>query len=93
MQPVLPDGSLKVWWKPQIPCASFEVVVATPYEGRKLLDILADYDIFQLEHKIKPDYCNAGGLMQLIDGEWVDWEDDYGRIIDELDESDFREAL
>jgi hypothetical protein len=76
---------LKVWWKPQIPCASFEVPVKTIEEAKLLLRTLALYDIFQFEHRIKPDYCNAGGLLVLdeIYG-WIDWEDDDGLSIDHV---------
>jgi hypothetical protein len=46
-------------------------------KGAKLLTVLAAYDRFQLDHRIKPDYCNVGGLQQLDDdGEWTDWYDD-----------------
>ena len=57
-------GDLRVWWVPQIPGPSFKVDVATAAEGLKIIDVLADYDLFQLQHMIKPDYCNAGGLMR-----------------------------
>lgn len=71
------DTQLKVWWIPQIPGARFEVPVATVAEGVKLMDVLAKYDAFQFEHRIKPDYCNAGGLMMIdSDGEWGDWYDE-----------------
>ena len=75
---------LKVWWIPQIPGASFEVPVASVNEAKKILTVLADYDIFQYENRIKGDYCNAGGLVTLEGGEWVDWEDDDFRSIDEV---------
>lgn len=75
---------LKVWWIPQIPGASFEVPVANLDEAKLLLRTLAAYDAFQFDNDIKPDYCNAGGLLTLEDGEWVDWEDEEGRDIDEL---------
>ena len=69
-------NQLKVWWIPQVPGKTFEVLVDTPKEAAKLLDILGDYDLFQLENDIKPDYTNAGGVMMLDDdGEWVDWYD------------------
>lgn len=71
------NKKLKVWWKPQIPMKSFEVEVSSVEEGAKLLRVLADYDAFQFDNRIKPDYCNAGGLVQLDDdGEWTDWYDD-----------------
>ena len=68
---------LKVWWCPQVPMQPFEVFVATREEGKALCDILARYDLFQLKHNIKPDFCNAGGVSYLDhDGEWYDVPDD-----------------
>lgn len=68
---------LRVWWIPQIPMESFTVKVNSVEEGVKILEVLADYDIFQFENNIKPDYCNAGGLNVWDDqeGAWVDWHD------------------
>jgi hypothetical protein len=64
----------RVWWIPQVPMKPFRVPVETPEQGRWLCDVLADYDIFQFESNVKPDYCNAGGVQMLDeDGEWVDW--------------------
>lgn len=65
--------ALRVWWIPQVPMKAFYVPVASVAEGVKILDILANYDIFQYENRVKPDYCNTGGLQMLEDGEWVDW--------------------
>ena len=44
------------------------------------MDILAAYDCFQYNHKVKPDYCNIGGLQQYDEdsGEWEDWLYDDG---------------
>lgn len=58
------------------------VDVETVQEGVELLGILADYDAFQLENNIKPDYCNVGGLSMIEDGEWVDWCDEETGIDD-----------
>jgi hypothetical protein len=76
-------GDLQVWWIPQIPGKAFEVDVDSVAEGAKLLNTLANYDLFQLKHHIKPDYSNAGGLRVWsddCDGEgnpgWNDWYDD-----------------
>jgi hypothetical protein len=73
---------LRVWWIPQIPGKPFLVPVANAPEAKKLLDVLAAYDIFQFENRIKPDYCNAGGLSVYEDGEWTDWYDADGNDID-----------
>lgn len=84
-------GDLKVWWIPQVPMKPFEYKVSTPEEGFILLDALAKYDLFQLENEIKPDYSNAGGLMEfdeeMIDLDedsdgWSDWYSQFGEDID-----------
>jgi len=72
---------LRVWWIPQVPMSAFRVEVETPIEAKKLLKVLADYDTFQFENKIKPDYSNAGGLETFDEksqewGEWYDENDD-----------------
>jgi hypothetical protein len=53
--------------------------------------VLADYDLFQFENRIKGDYCNAGGLVvyeEDSDGEgnpgWIDWSNEEGFTIDEV---------
>jgi len=76
-------GDLQVWWVPQVPMKSFDVDVGSVAEGVKIMDVLASYDAFQLENRVKPDYCNAGGLRRWCadsDGEgtpgWEDWYDD-----------------
>lgn len=76
-------GDLQVWWVPQVPMKPFMVPVKDVEEGAKLLDVLAAYDMFQFKNKIKPDYCNAGGLQHWCedsDGDgnagWCDWYDD-----------------
>lgn len=69
------EGSLKVWWVPQIPMKAFEAPVASLEEAIRVLDTLANYDIFQFENKVKPDYCNVGGLLIFEEGEWINWYD------------------
>ena len=64
------DGDLRVWWIPQVPMESFKVLVKDIETGQWLLNILAQYDLFQLEHRVKPDYCNVGGIEIFEDGEW-----------------------
>ena len=82
------EGTLKVWWIPQVPLragdSAFETRVDSPKEAKKILDVLADYDIYQFENNIKPDYSNTGGLLVWQDGEWIDWEDELtGNTIDD----------
>ena len=83
-------GDLRVWHIPQIPGKPFHVGVDTPQEAQRVLQVLAQYDIFQFENKIKTDYCNAGGLevYEADSGEghpgWVEWSDpETGDDIDE----------
>lgn len=74
------DVELKVWWVPQVPMKRFEVAVTSVDEGRKFCLVLAEYDLFQYENNIKPDYCSAGGLIfrnaGLTGDEWWDVPDD-----------------
>lgn len=69
---------LRVWWVPQIPCEPFIVPVTSVEEGAKILDVLADYDLFQYRNKIKSDFSNAGGLEEQDPeaDEWVSWWDE-----------------
>lgn len=69
--------SFRVWWVPQIPGKPFVVDVESVEMGRWLENVLAEYDLFQYENRIKPDYCNQGGtLVRDSDGYWVDVDDD-----------------
>jgi len=81
---------LRVWHIPQVPMKSFVVEVNSVEEGVRMMDALAEYDMFQYENNIKPDYCNASGLqmwdeslteadmadMELTD-KWIDWHSEY----------------
>jgi hypothetical protein len=70
-------SKLRVWWLPQIGASEpFYVPVQSAEEGKKVLDILAAYDAFQLQNRIKPDYSNTGGL-QIYDSETQEYEDWY----------------
>lgn len=80
---------LRVWWNPQAgsSCDTFYIPVESVEEGKKVMDLLAAYDMFQLQNNIKPNFCNVGGLQMLVDGEWEDWyletEDGYFDDVDE----------
>jgi hypothetical protein len=73
-------GDLRVWWIPQIPGKAFHVSVKTVDEAILLLNTLAEYDAFQYENRIKPDYCNVGGFERYDEEEsaWFEWDDDAG---------------
>lgn len=93
------QGDLRVWWIPQIGMrAYFHVPVASPDEAKKLLTALADYDLFQLKHNIKPDFSNVGGLECFqqygppVDADdfpdWCEWESEDGNNIDDYEPGD-----
>ena len=77
---------LRVSHFPQIPCKPFTVDVESPQEAKKIMDILADYDQFQLDNRIKPDYANMS-VFEYWDEEeqdWLNWYDeDTGLELDE----------
>lgn len=77
---------LRVWHIPQVgsSSATMYIPVETPEEGKKVMDILACYDLFQLENNIKPDYCNMNGL-QVYDEEAKEWYDWYSEDGEELE--------
>lgn len=88
------EGDLQVWWISQIPMHPFTVDVKTIEEAMLILGTLAQYDIFQFQNNVKPDYSNAGGLnvyekspdALTEDGcEWCTWYDpETGQDIDEI---------
>lgn len=102
-------SKLRVWWIPQVGAdgGAFYVPVDTVEEGKKIMDLLAAYDAFQLQNKIKPDYCSTGGIQiwNEDESEWEDWwmetdedyfddVDDYCEQYEKADElKDFRSEL
>lgn len=83
-------NEMRVWWIPQMPMEPFHVPVESIKEAKKILDVLAEYDLFQLRHNIKPDFCNAGGLEILdpaMGPEWEEWESEWGYNIDDVNEN------
>ena len=81
---------MRVWWISQVGAnATFYVPVESVVEAKKVMDMLAAYDCFQYNYKIKPDYCNTGGLQvwNEEDQEWEDWfYDDGNSYYDNVDE-------
>lgn len=69
---------LRVWWIPQIPMKAFRFPVPTLQAAKLLCNALAQYDLFQYKHNVKPDYDNAGGASwrhpELTGGEWFDFD-------------------
>lgn len=70
-------SKLRVCHIPQLGVdATFKVEVNSVVEAKKVMDLLSCYDLFQLEHKIKPDFSNICMLQQWNEEEqdWVCWE-------------------
>lgn len=68
----------RLWWVPQLPMKPFIVPIESIEQGKWLLDVLADYDAFQFEENVKPDYSNAGGIEEWDEGEqeWLSVDED-----------------
>lgn len=75
---------LRVAHFPQIPCKAFIVEVKNLEEARLVYDVLANYDLFQYENKIKGDYANATVVEEWSaeENEWHSWMDDETGIDD-----------
>lgn len=89
-------GDLRIWWIPQVPMSPFywplkggtkEEIVEN---AGNILDMLAEYDMWQLENNIKPDFSNVGGLeiYEADNGDgksgWCDWYSEDGEDLEEL---------
>ena len=84
-------SKMRVWHMPQVGCnATIHIPVESELEGKKIMDVLAAYDLFQLENNIKPDFCNINGLQVFNETEqvWEDWylENDYDEYFDNVDD-------
>lgn len=79
---------LKVWHIPQVPMKAFHVDVERPEEAIKVLNILAQYDLFQYENRVKPDYTSAQGLIEFDEQEkeWFEWYSEEGEDIREYEQ-------
>lgn len=68
-------NDLRVYWMVCIPGGEFFVPVLSLAEATKILDTLADYTNFLIEHGHLTDEANTSGVEELVDGAWVEWED------------------
>lgn len=74
-------NKLKVWWIPNPPRPAFEREVSNVKEALVILETLADYDLYLGEGVI---YCNVGGLQELVEDEWLEYESPQGYNLDDL---------
>lgn len=71
------EPKLKVWHIPQVGYpATFKYEVSNVVEGWIVLDLLAKYDQFQLDNKIKGDYASCQGLSKWDqqEQEWLGYD-------------------
>ena len=62
---------------PQVPMKPFTVDCKDLAEAKKIVDVLAEYDLFQFDNNIKPDYSNVSWIESCeADGEWEEVVDD-----------------
>lgn len=76
----------RIWHNCQIGAVdNFYIYVDDINTAWKIMNVLWDYDLFQYNNNIKPDYCNASGLeyFDVEDDEWYEWYDEYGYDIKE----------
>jgi hypothetical protein len=76
-----PTHPYRVWWIPQVPGKPFTIEVPDLATAVAVTATLEQYDLFQYENRIKPDYANAGGVQKWFDGPaedqgWYDMDDD-----------------
>lgn len=77
-KPGIQTGALRLVHLPQIPSKGFVVAVENVQEGVRIADVLASYDAFQYETRIRGDYTNMT-YLEVYDAnsnEWTDWYDD-----------------
>ncbi len=89
-------GDLCVWHNPQVGRVnSFYYPVDSVEQAKTVLNLLADYDLWQYENRVKGDYASAAGLSvfegvppEEIEGDygdgWCDWQNGGGYSIDEI---------
>lgn len=66
---------LRVWYIPQVPGQPFKVEVSTLEDAALAWKTILGLSAFEFDQNIKPDYTDAIGLEEFIDGEWLEWED------------------
>lgn len=69
------NGDLRVWHIPQLGSGAVFYVydVRDVNHALEIIDMLADYDVFQFENDIKPDYCNTSGLEVFENNSWEEY--------------------
>lgn len=73
-QDFTPDSPFRVCWCPQVPMQPYERSVESLALAGYAIEILAAYDLYLFEKKLKPDYTNAGWVEAWTQEEgWQNW--------------------
>lgn len=85
------NQKMRVWWCPQVGgCEKhFYIPVHSIEEAKKIMDVLAYYDCYQMNQHVNGDYANCGGLevWDEAEQEWCDWwYEDENHYFDDVDE-------
>lgn len=65
-------SKLRVWWIPQVGVSkTFYIPVESPEEGKKVMDMLAAYDMFQLQENLNDFFsrislCGVDGVPESL---------------------------
>lgn len=70
------EGTLKVWYIPQIPMKAFERIVPDLPTAKIVLEVLSKFSYFEFENRVKLDYADAGGIARMEAGEWWDVDEE-----------------
>ncbi len=65
----------RAWYIPQVPMKPFEFQTESQADATMVLDAITKFSMFEFENRVKPDYSDAGGVQELVDGEWIDVEE------------------
>ena len=76
------DVRVRTWHIPQVPGKPFIVETTDHQQAFFLCETLAEYDAFQFNEGIKPDYCNANGV-EYFDEDDQEW---YSIDLEEIDD-------
>ena len=66
---------LRIWHTPRVPGDCFYMEVDTLVQAADILNMLAGYDVFQVEQHLRPETASVSGLHYHdgLTNEWYDW--------------------
>ena len=64
----------RAWYVAKMPMKAFTVETTNAIDAEKILDVLEDFSLFEIQNNVKPDYAEAGGI-DIWDEEYQEWTD------------------